>query len=99
MGSGELCRGGGGGGGGETTSLSKGWPAISDDAVLDTVLWCLISHLCSSEMGKVLENGIVTILRHREIVKVECLEVREVSRNAAAGCFGVAQLAVLEVNE
>ena len=85
--------------GGESTSLSKGWPAISDDAVLDTVLWCLISHLWSSEMRKVLENGVVMILCQREIVDVECLEVRKVSRNAVAGCFGVAQLAVLKVNE
>ena len=50
-------------------------------------------------MGKVLENGVVKILRHREIVEVECLEVREVSRNVAAGCFRVAQPAMLEVNE
>ena len=50
-------------------------------------------------MGKVWENSIVTILLHREIVEVECLEVREVSRNAAAGCFGDTQPAALEVNE
>ena len=50
-------------------------------------------------MGKVSENGVVTILHHQEKVEVECLEVREVSRNAAAGCFGVTQPAVLEVNE
>ena len=49
-------------------------------------------------METVLENGVVTILHHREIVEVECLEVREVSRNAVAGCFGVTQPAVLEVN-
>ena len=42
----QLCRG-------EPTSHCKGWPAISDDGVLDTMLWCLISHLRSSEMGKV----------------------------------------------
>ena len=82
-----------------STSLSKGWPAISDDVVLDTVLWCLIRHLWNSEMGKVLEISIVKILRHREIVEVECLKVREVSRNVAAGCFRVAQPAVLEVSE
>ena len=50
-------------------------------------------------MGKVLENDVVMILRHREIFELKCLEVREVSRNAVAGCFRVAQLAVLEVNE
>ena len=52
-----------------------------------------------NEIGKILENGVVTILCHREIIEVECLEVREVSKNAAAGCFEVAQPAVLEVNK
>ena len=80
-------------------SLNKGWPAISVNAVLDTVLWCLISHLWTSDMGKVLENGVVTILHHREIVEMENLKVKEVSRNAVAGSFGVAQPVVLEVNK
>ena len=49
-------------------------------------------------MSKILEDGVVMILRHREIVE-ECLEVREMSKNAAAGCFGVTQPVVLEANE
>ena len=80
-------------------AFAMGLPAISDDAVLDAVLWWVISHLWSNEMWKVLENGVVMILHHREIVVVEYLEVREVSRNAVAVCFGVTQPAVLEVNE
>ena len=50
-------------------SLSEDWPAISNDSVLDTILWCLISHLWSSMLGNILENGIVIICPSEKYLK------------------------------
>ena len=84
---------------GKSTNLCEGWSASSYNAVLDTMYWCLLSHLRSSELGEVSENGVMLIVCHRKIVEVECFQVRKVSRNASAGCFWVIQSVVLEVNE